>query len=59
MAGRGDEAILDAKMNLHPIPIGEYAVTLLDEYGEHSAYGHNGYINEDLLPPEKNLTFLI
>lgn len=45
--------ILDAKMNLHPIPIGEYAVTLLDEYGEHVAYGHNGYINEDLLPPEE------
>jgi len=46
--------ILDAKMNIHPIPIGEYAVTLLDEYGEHESYGHNGYINEDLLPePEE------
>lgn len=43
--------LLDAKMNIHPIPLGEYAVTFLDEYNEYQSYGHNGYINEELLPP--------
>lgn len=37
--------------NLHPIPLGEYAVTLLDEYGEHKAL-RDGRVDEGLLPQD-------
>ncbi len=38
--------ILKYKLNIHPIPIAEYAVTLLDEYKEHSIIDVNGNIDE-------------
>lgn len=38
--------IVDAGLDIHPIPIGEYAVTLNDEYGEHGLVGRNGLIGE-------------
>lgn len=37
------------KLNIHPIPIGEYAVTFLDEYQEHKALDKFGIVNEELL----------
>ncbi len=40
--------ILKYKLNIHPIPIAEYAVTLLDEYKEHSIIDVNGNIDEDV-----------
>ncbi len=40
--------ILQYKLNIHPIPIAEYAVTLLDEYKEHSIIDVNGNIDEDV-----------
>jgi hypothetical protein len=36
-------------LDVHPIPLGEYAVTLLDEYGEMAALGEDG-IDESRLP---------
>ncbi|WP_310622263.1 hypothetical protein [Flexibacterium corallicola] len=36
--------------DIHPIPIGEYAVTLLDEYGENIALSPNGYFDVEKLP---------
>ncbi len=39
--------ILKYKLNIHPIPIAEYAVTLLDEYKEHSIVDINGNIDEE------------
>lgn len=42
--------ILDRKYDIHPIPIGEYAVTFLDEYNEVEAIGLDGRIDEKLLP---------
>jgi radical SAM protein with 4Fe4S-binding SPASM domain len=39
--------ILKYKLNIHPIPIAEYAVTLLDEYKEHSIIDIHGNINEE------------
>ncbi|GAB5390330.1 MAG: hypothetical protein Alpg2KO_32980 [Alphaproteobacteria bacterium] len=42
--------ILKKGYDLHPIPIGEYAVTFLDEYGEANSYGPDGRIDESLLP---------
>lgn len=42
--------ILDHKYDIHPIPIGEYAVTFLDEYNEVEAIGLDGRIDETLLP---------
>lgn len=42
------------KFNIHPIPIGEYAVTLLDEYQEHKVQNPDGTIDlvrlEDEIP---------
>lgn len=40
--------ILKYKLNIHPIPIAEYAVTLLDEYKEHTIIDVNGNIDEVL-----------
>jgi hypothetical protein len=46
--------ILKRKLDIHPIPIAEYAVTLLDEYKESNSYGADGRIDEALLPePEE------
>lgn len=42
--------ILAQNLDIHPIPLGEYAVTLLDEYGEHAAWGKNG-VDINALPP--------
>jgi len=42
--------IVSARMDIHPIPIGEYAVTFLDEYGEDTAVGADGRIDEARLP---------
>ncbi len=44
------KGILARGYDLHPIPIGEYAVTFLDEYGEADAIGPDGRIDESLLP---------
>lgn len=40
--------ILDKNLNIHPIPIAEYAVTLLDEYKEIQFF-KNGEVKEDLM----------
>lgn len=37
--------ILQSKLNIHPIPIAEYAVTFLDEYKEYKALQKNGTID--------------
>ena len=37
------------QLNIHPIPIGEYAVTFLDEYEERKVQKENGEIDEFLL----------
>lgn len=42
--------IVESGMDIHPIPIGEYGVTLLDEYGEAIALTKDG-IDESKLPP--------
>jgi hypothetical protein len=42
--------IVRGGFDIHPIPIGEYAVTLLDEYGEHAAIGPDGRVDETRLP---------
>lgn len=42
--------IIERKYDIHPIPIGEYAVTFLDEYGEHVALNHNGFLDLEKLP---------
>ncbi len=42
--------IIKKKYDIHPIPIGEYAVTFLDEYGEAQAIGSDGRIDENRLP---------
>lgn len=42
--------ILERGYDIHPIPLGEYAVTLLDEYGEMAARRPDGSIDEALLP---------
>lgn len=44
--------ILTLKLNIHPIPLGEYAITFLDEYDEDQALV-NGQIDEKLLPKER------
>lgn len=44
--------ILELQLDIHPIPLGEYAVTFLDEYEEDKAMV-NGVIDEKLLPKEK------
>jgi hypothetical protein len=41
--------ICEQKLNIHPIPIAEYAVTFLDEYGEHLSM-RDGEVQENLLP---------
>lgn len=41
--------ITQYNLNIHPIPIGEYAVTFLDEYEERNVQKENGEIDEDLL----------
>lgn len=45
--------IVEAKLDIHPIPIGEYGVTLLDEYGERAAWTPQG-IDESRLPPPES-----
>lgn len=47
--------VTEADMDIHPIPLGEYAVTFLDEYGERVAVNHDG----DLIisAPEKDEPF--
>lgn len=43
------------KLNIHPIPIGEYAVTFLDEYKEYKVQTENGIdetLLEELIPEE-------
>ncbi len=42
--------ILANKFDIHPIPLGEYAVTLLDEYGEWDAVGPDGRVDLARLP---------
>ncbi len=37
--------IIKQKLNIHPIPIGEYAVTFLDEYNEHHFQREDGTID--------------
>jgi len=37
LSGMAKKVVSD-KINIHPIPLGEYAVTLLDEYGESSIF---------------------
>lgn len=44
------KGIISKKYDIHPIPIGEYAVTFLDEYGEAKAIGKDGRIDESKLP---------
>ncbi len=44
-------AIVAGGHDVHPIPLGEYAVTLLDEYAESAALGPDGRIDETRLPP--------
>ena len=41
--------ITQYNLNIHPIPIGEYAVTFLDEYNERSVQKETGEIDEILL----------
>lgn len=41
--------IVKNNFNIHPIPIGEYAVTFLEEYEEHKIQDSNGVINEALV----------
>jgi len=41
--------ILQYKLNIHPIPIAEYAVTLLDEYKEYSAIRPDGSLDLDIV----------
>lgn len=41
--------ILKNKLNIHPIPIAEYAVTFLDEYKEYLAINENGVVDENLI----------
>ncbi len=41
--------IVQQNLNIHPIPIGEYAVTFLDEYDEHLAQRDDGSIDESKL----------
>lgn len=36
------------KLNIHPIPIGEYAVTFLDDYEEYKVQTENGVKEEDV-----------
>lgn len=36
------------KLNIHPIPIGEYAVTFLDEYNEYKVQNEFGVSDEDV-----------
>jgi hypothetical protein len=44
------DGIIRNRLDIHPIPIAEYAVTLLDEYKEHQAVRADGSIDETLLP---------
>lgn len=44
--------IVERNLDIHPIPIGEYGVTLLDEYGEAQAWTPQG-IDLSRLPPEE------
>lgn len=41
--------ILELNLNIHPIPIAEYAVTFLDEYKEYLAINQDGVIDETLI----------
>lgn len=45
--------IVQGGYDIHPIPLGEYAVTLLDEYGEAQAQRADGSIDLALLPAEE------
>lgn len=42
------EWIVKFNLNIHPIPIGEYAVTFLDEYQEYKVQGEHGVRDEDV-----------
>lgn len=42
--------VVERGYDMHPIPLGEYAVTLLDEYGEMAARGADGRVAEERLP---------
>lgn len=44
------KGIVDRSYDIHPIPLGEYAVTLLDEYREMGSRRPDGSIDEDRLP---------
>lgn len=39
------KGIVERNYDIHPIPLGEYAVTLLDEYREIEAVGLDGYVD--------------
>ncbi|MEO0392063.1 MAG: hypothetical protein AAF213_02320 [Pseudomonadota bacterium] len=45
--------VVEQKLKLHPIPIAEYAVTLLDEYDELSAWEDGRGVDLNNLPPEQ------
>lgn len=47
---RAARRIVEMKLDVHPIPLGEYAVTLLDEYKEMRAWSAEGGIDESRLP---------
>lgn len=44
--------ILQMKLNIHPIPIAEYAVTLLDEYKEYQGIRSDGTLDFDFIANE-------
>lgn len=39
--------IVESNLDIHPIPLGEYAVTFLDEYGESKVWTPNGVSDDD------------
>lgn len=47
--------IVSNDYNVSPIPLGEYAVTFLDEYNESQAYVHGFGVDESLLPQEEKI----
>lgn len=49
--------ILKSKLNIHPIPIAEYAVTLLDEYNEYKSIDVNGDLNIDMIDSMEEESF--
>lgn len=51
--------IVGRGLQIDPIPLGEYAVTLLDEYGEDIARRPDGSIDENILPDEDSFDYEI